>query len=175
MELKPPFQSRRRHDRKLDAISRQLDELENAHHRLESRFSLKKNGDTWKTYLGKVVTPERVMLLIMLIYQFGGQMQRVTTNLEGLDQREQVLTQQHHELTAQMRAARDLQNMQGEIVMDLMAQTNRLSEEGKRLEEARVRLTDDMRRTVKRDEFERALKQQLLPRIDRIERALGTK
>jgi hypothetical protein len=149
---------------RLGRIEHVLGELTKAHADLAHRQSLRKNGESWKAYLGKVFTVDRILLLIVLIYQLGGQVKSYTSQLEGLVKREEAVLDQQRTLTTQIAAQRGLVEEQGELVMGLMNETARL-------EQARRQLDDRISRTVTRQEFKAAIEERILPRLDRIEKA----
>jgi hypothetical protein len=131
----------------------------------KQRGSLRKNGESWKVYLGKVFTIDRILLLTVLIYQFGGQVQSFKTEQANVVQSQTTIAKQHEAVLSQMRAASELQQDTGQVVLELMAETDRLSKVSRTLE-------DRMNRTVTRSEFQSAIQQRLIPRLERIEQSL---
>jgi hypothetical protein len=48
---------------------------------LADRASLKKNGHTWAEYLGKWVTPQNLLIVVMAVFTVGGRVQEVQTGV----------------------------------------------------------------------------------------------
>jgi septal ring factor EnvC (AmiA/AmiB activator) len=151
------------HDHLPSDVSDQIREL--LRHELQAMVSLRKNGGTWGDYVTKIVTPERIMLVVLLVYQFGGQVQQIKQQLEYVTARDQEVTAQQEELTQQLAAARSLFTAQEETVLELMAHTDTLRT-------TTAGLDDRINRTVTRAEFKEALDQRILPRLERIERRM---
>lgn len=163
---RPP--NRRQQDPRLDRIEQYLEHIQSEQEAIKHRGSLLKNGDSWKDYLGKVFTVDRILLLILLIYQFGGQVATFNRERSDVLQSQASLTKQHDTVLQQMKAAQELQSDTGEAVLTLYRETDRLAKVSRQLE-------DRMNRTVTRSEFQSTVQQRLLPRLERIEKALGTK
>jgi hypothetical protein len=53
---------------------------------LADHQSLRKNGDTFWGWLGRIVSPERVMILVVLLYQLGGSVTNWQRRVEGAEQ-----------------------------------------------------------------------------------------
>jgi septal ring factor EnvC (AmiA/AmiB activator) len=134
-------------------------------HELQAQQSYRKNGHTWGTYLTKLVTPERLMLAFLVVYQFGGQVQTIRQQLAYVTTRDREVTAQQAELTKQLQAYESLARAQEETVLELMSQTDALRT-------TTAALDDRINRTMTRGEFNAALTQRVLPRLDRIERRL---
>lgn len=142
---------------------------------LGQHFSVKKNGDTWAQYLGKVVTPDRLLLAAVLVFQFGGQFQQARAQLDGLvTDRQDVATQLAgaRELLEKQQAA---QSQQAATLNLLRSQTDALMAESEKFRVLSTRLADQVRGSVTRNEFNTTVQQQLLPRLERIERTIGSK
>ena len=156
---------RRRDDDHFSQIDDRMEQFDKLLQRMDQRYSLKKNGDSWRQYLGKVITIDRVLLFLMLIYQAGGQVQNYKLQLDGLVTREQAVVQQQGQLTQQLDAASRMLDEQGGIVKDLMSETERLKTTSSSL-------TDRIGRTITRAEFEATVQQRIIPRLERIEQTL---
>lgn len=157
--------NRRHHDVRLDRVEQYLEEIVREQESQKHRGSLRKNGESWKAYLGKVFTVDRILLLIVLIYQFGGQVQSFKTEQANVVQSQATIAKQHEAVLQQMRTASELQEETGQVVLELMSETDRLSKVSRTLE-------DRMNRTVTRAEFQSAIQQRLIPRLERIEKSL---
>jgi hypothetical protein len=123
----------------------------------------KKNGDGLLGYIGRLVTPERIMLAIVLVYQLGGRVQQFTTNISTLEAKNQQLAAQIADVNANVerlghaqQAAAGLAEKQDVAITDLKARA--------------VALNQRLALTVTRGEFREAIEQRILPRLDRIEK-----
>lgn len=155
----------RRNDR-LGRIEHVLKKLAEQQYQLTQRQSLRKNGESWMRYLGKVFTLDRILLLIVLIYQFGGQVQSYKTQLANLVEARTAVIQQQAAVTEQVAVQKRITETQGESVAQLIAETNRL---------ALVvgHLDDQMKLTITRSELKDAVDGRLIPRLERIEHAVN--
>lgn len=139
-------------------------------HALENYFSVKKNGDTWKQYVVKVVTPDRILLLALLVYTAGGQVQLFKLQVNGLLEREKNVVTQQKAITAQQEQQRVLQSEQARTIQTLKQETETLMNENEKFHSLSTRLNDQIRGYVTRSEFNSVIRQQILPRLDRIEK-----
>lgn len=123
----------------------------------------KKNGDGLLGYLGRLITPERIALAFLLAYQVGGRVQEITTEMRGFEQKNALLATQVADVNANVerlghaqQAAAGLAVKQDAAITDLKART--------------VALNQRLSLTVTRGEFQEAVEQRILPRLDRIEK-----
>lgn len=132
--------------------------------------SLRKNGDDLASWLKhKVLTPERVALAILIIFQFGGRWQRFETDLSAYQERTRMMEAQHRAINDEIaritgylkdvRALVDLQNKLG------VAQAAELKDQASRLSAV---ATQQQAAPTRRD-INAIANQQLLPRLQRIE------
>lgn len=134
-------------------------------HELEDRASIKKNGHTWAQYLGKLITPERIALAVMTAFTVGGYFTDAKRDLR--------------EATSQAKTATDLArtaSKAADAASDTLTQT--------RLDLAAViadlhtqagfntDMSNKLAMSVTRFEFQSAIRQQIMPRLERIERRL---
>jgi hypothetical protein len=134
-------------------------------HELKGHASLKKNGETWWQYAGKIITPERVILVVIAVFTFGGDIRDARRDLKtSVDQAMQasqkadVATKQAESAMAELLMARD------ELRQVLDATTKQQA--------FNADVTDRVSRSVTRSEFKSAIEQRVLPRLERIEKAL---
>jgi len=141
---------------------------------LAAIHGLKKNGDTALEYIKRIVTPERVMLTFLLVYQLGGEVRNVRSQLDSLAVREKAVTQQQAHLSHQMQSMSTLVQQQGELLLSQNATVDELMVQTDTLRRTTSVLDDRINNTVTRSEFAAAVTQRILPRLDRIERTLET-
>jgi len=132
--------------------------------RLDHQFSLRKNGDTWPSYLTKIATPERLMLAVLLVWQFGGEFRDLQRQVEALATTKaeveaiaiamQTQIEEHRVITAEYKGTVD----------QLMTENATLAATAKGLNE-QVSLT------ITRGEFNRVVQLQIIPRLEKIEKA----
>ncbi len=137
---------------------------------IDSHFSMRKNGESWRDYLVKVITPDRILMAALLVYQVGGQVQLFKLQVNGLVDREKNLIVQQENLNKQQTAQRELQVEQSRTIERLRTETDTLMEENAKFRQISVRLTDQIKGSMTRSEFNSTVRQQILPRLERIER-----
>lgn len=86
------------------AEDRAIDELRQEVHDLTSRLTWpKKNGDTWQAFVGKFFTMDRILLMALLLYTFGGDVRDFQGRITGVEERgttlqgQQATIQKQHE------------------------------------------------------------------------------
>jgi len=131
---------------------------------LDHRASLKKNGDTWPSYLGKIATPERLMLAVLVVWQFGGEFRDLQLQVEALATTKdevdaiaiamQTQVEEHRVITAEYK----------DTVDQIMLENAALAETAKALND-RVGLA------MTRGDFNRVVQLQIIPRLEKIEKA----
>lgn len=123
---------------------------------------LKKNGESWKTYAVRQVTPERLCLLALLIFQFGGGVRDARLQLEQA-------TAQSVTASAKADAAGDKATAVAKDLEQTQQKVEHVAEDITRQAETIRDLKDGVALGVKRPEFQSAIQQQILPRLARIE------
>jgi hypothetical protein len=141
-------------------------------HVLEDQSSLKKNGHTWAEWLGKVVTPERVMLLGLTLFSLGGRLSDAQRELavatkQASDAIDTAAAASKQAMVAAQQVAATTQTL-SEVRKDIDAITKAL----KSAEASRVEMGGRVQLAVTRGEFQRVVNQQLIPRLERIERRM---
>lgn len=131
--------------------------------------SLRKDGDTWPEYLVRVVTPERLGILAILVFQFGGQFQQFTTDVRDLKLAKATVEEQLKASRETLDKTHETLMLQAATLNRLESQTTRLTTENEKTQGLSLRLTDQIRGAVTRSEFNAAINQGILPRLDRIE------
>lgn len=159
---------RRSGDTRLDRIEKAIERIQESQRVASHRNSLIKNGETWWQYIGKVFTVDRILLLIVLIYQIGGRVQYYTSRLDDVQKQQELVAKQHEAVVEQMRNTLTLQQQLAEAVEIQKSETARLSQVSRQL-------NDRISLTVTRREFERALAERISQPLNRIERAITDK
>ena len=142
---------------------------------LRDERSLKRNGHTTGQWIGRVITPERALLVGLFLFQFYARVERVETDVSGFRERTRMMEQQHERLNSQLSEidasveASDKQLL--ELRATITAQTALLSAQTQQLRA----LTARQSTTVTRSEMDSAIEQRVRPPLDRMEKALGTK
>lgn len=138
---------------------------------LRNERSLKKNGDTWWEYVSKVITPERVLLVAVLVFNVGGRVQKFDTDLalqreqtRAMQERTQVMATQHEHINLQLADVAGLQKMQASLFVEQREQLSALAKLVGGLNAAQ-------KLAVSRGEFNDAIQRQIVPRLDRLERS----
>jgi hypothetical protein len=148
-----------RHNSKLANLIRDIVKYE-----LDARIKPFKNGESWQVYLFRTFTLERIGLAILLIYNLGGGVHEA-----------KVAIQSAAVGATEARARAEAASIKADIAAD------KIQEVQKQLEVAVIELQkqaamgtdtrDRMGMTVTRTEFNSTIKQQILPRLDRIEKS----
>lgn len=139
---------------------------------LEHRAELRKNGETWKTYVFRVFTIDRVIMTVVLLVTLGRTFSDAQHQLSEAIDRANTATQlastASQQATVASRKADDAaQALEGArtelagVVADLQRQSALESD-----------LKERVALSVTRSEFSSALAQQILPRLERIEQRL---
>jgi hypothetical protein len=125
----------------------------------------KKNGDGLLGYIGRLVTPERILLVIVLIYNVGGRVQEFQTNMRGVLERETMLGAKIEAVSQQLARLDTLTVNQEEAKGTALKQDAAIEEL-----QRRSRLADQrLQLTITRQEFREAVEQRIVPRLERIE------
>lgn len=132
---------------------------------LDEQRSLRKNGETWSEYARKIVTPERVMLVLLVLFRFGGDLRDAQRALETATRQATEASEKADAASAKAQAAADTlffvqRNL--EAVMATIKEQATFNDQIK----GKVDLA------VTRQEFNAAMRQQILPRLERIERRI---
>ncbi len=133
-------------------------------HEFEAR-GLRKNGETWKAYVTRQVTPERICLVALLLFNFGGAAHDAQQQLK-------VSTEQAQAASANAASASEKADRAAVSLEATRQQLDRMTADLKQQAEANRDLKDRVAMSVTRAEFTAALAQQVLPRLERIERRL---
>lgn len=157
---------RRHFDRDDDERERIITSLRRiVHDEVKARTSSwpKKNGDGLLGYIGRLITPERIALTVLLIYNLGGRVQQFTTSVTGLEKENAQLagrvadvSGQLYRIAEQQSEAKGTLDKQDAAIAELQART--------------AALNNQIRLTVTRGEFREAVEQRIIPRLDRIEK-----
>lgn len=123
---------------------------------------LRKNGESWKAYALRQITPERIGLIALLIFQFGGGVRDARQQLKDA-------TAQSVAASAKADAASDKADTVAKALEQTQVKVDRAVEEINRQGEMAKDLKDSVAMSVKRPEFQSAIQQQVLPRLARIE------
>ena len=133
-------------------------------HEFEAR-GLRKNGETWATYVSRQITPERIGLVVLLLFNFGGAARDAQQQLK-------VSTEQAAAASANAATASRTADRAAASLEETRQQLDRMTTDLKQQAEANRDLKDRVALSVTRAEFSAALAQQVLPRLERIERRL---
>lgn len=132
----------------------------------EGLRALRKNGDTWPEWLMKHLTIQNIAIAVLLIYQLGGRVVRYDDAVE---------TARIAAETA--RVAATAVQKQEQLSSEFLGDLNRLdgllerhSAQLKAQEDTNRLLSEQVRLNVTRGEFQRVVQQQLVPRLERIEK-----
>lgn len=124
---------------------------------------LVKNGESWGTFLLRQITLERIGLVILVLFQVGGGWQQAKHELA-------VATDRAIALTAQIEA---VGNKVDGVANKVNATTEGLAivqYDMQRRQALETDRDDRINQSITRAEFNTVVNQQLLPRLDRIER-----
>jgi len=139
-----------------------IDELLRTVRELSHQRSLRKNGESWPAYVGKIVTPERVMLAVMLIWQFGGEWRDMKVKVDdGIAK----VTEKSEQVDALAETVRLREETAKQLAIDTRGTTDELKAE-------MAALTDRVNRTITRNEFNAAINNGVVPRLASIEKQL---
>jgi hypothetical protein len=137
---------------------------------LAAQRSLKKNGESLPEWLLKVITPGRIMWFLLAVSQLvqltwiaGGKFRDVQVRLEASDQTASIVKGLEENTKKQDVITTELAG----TVEELMAQNAALAATARGLND-RVSLT------ITRAEFNRAMQLQIIPRLEKIEKAQTT-
>lgn len=143
-------------DRHHDPIVQQVGQA------LDSRSGLrglKKNGHTWAEWLLQNLSLERMLLLVIAIYTIGGN----------------VADAQHDIKEAVQKAEDAIERVEraGQTLAEAQRKHEEVVSTQERLATELAAVKDGIAQAVKRGEFRSAIQQQILPRLERIERRIG--
>ncbi len=134
---------------------------------LNERQSIRKNGDTWPDYFTKVITPGRVMWIVLAavyvvqaIWVAGTQFRDVQVRLEASDATADIV-----------KGLEENTKKQGELTAELAGTIEALMVENAALASTAKGLNDRVMLTITRGEFQRVVQLQLIPRLEKIEKA----
>ena len=141
------------------------DRLDELLKKFDHQFSLRKNGDNPMRYVLRLLTPERAMLLLLVVWQLGGQFRDIQVQVQRLSEREEHVQALTEDLSKQLEEARRLS-------LDQKATVEELTQTQERLASTTQEIDDRISRTVTRPEFNEA-RNSLVARLDRIEKAIA--
>jgi hypothetical protein len=130
---------------------------------LDSRSKPFKNGEAWSMWLWRTITPERVGLGVLLLFQLGGGYSDVKHALEDAATKAKAAVETSNETAKKADA----------IAVSLADTNKKLEDATKRIEEHTqldADIKDRVMQSPTRSEFQAALNQQILPRLERIEK-----
>lgn len=134
------------------------------HKTIESRAgwrSLKKNGESWPVFITRQITFDRIILIGLAVFALGRTVQQYDEKVTQAINAAAIITEQQRQTANELKILREQVAQQAD-------QLQRASEQVKMFEDA-------LRLTVQRTEFRSTVDQQILPRLNRMEVALGTK
>ena len=135
------------------------------HEEVKARTSSwpKKDGDGVLGYIGRIITPERIALVVLLVYNLGGRVQQFTTSVTGLEKENAQLAArvadvsgQIYRLAEQQTATKGTLDKQDAAIAELQSRSTAINKQ--------------IQLTVTRGEFKEAIEQRIIPRLDRIEK-----
>lgn len=136
---------------------------------IEESRSLRKNGSTWRSWLVKLFTPERVLLAVILVFQFGGNVADARRRLNEASrlaseaaEKAGLVAKQADAAAAAVESARVQIDGAQEQLRGVSVALEKQSQFNRDLDER-------IRRDVTRSEFMSVVQQQILPRLQRIE------
>lgn len=137
---------------------------------LKHQQSLTKNGEPWADYLTKLITPGRIMWTflaignaIQLIWLLGVQYRDVQVRLEASDQ-----------TAAIVKGLEENTQKQDALTTELAGTVQALMNENAALATTAKGLNDRVSLTITRGEFNRVMQLQIIPRLEKIEKAQAT-
>ena len=135
------------------------------HEEVKARTSSwpKKDGDGVLGYIGRIITPERIALVVLLVYNLGGRVQQFTTSVTGLEKENAQLAArvadvsgQIYRLAEQQTATKGTLDKQDAAIAELQSRSTAINKQ--------------IQLTVTRGEFKEAIEQRIITRLDRIEK-----
>jgi hypothetical protein len=130
---------------------------------LQERSRLLKNGETWGEYLGKWITPQNLVLVVMAGFTIGGRVQQAQTDItKALDSNARLVGE-----IATLSKAVDTQQKAVDAQQEAIEAQREMFATRQNLES----LQERVRLNVTRREFREAIELQIVPRLDRIEKA----
>lgn len=136
--------------------------------------SFRRNGHTWAQWFEKIVTPQNVLLAIIVVFQFGGKVQRFDTDLSTQQERTRVMQAQHEEINRQIADIILLMKKSDAALSETRAQLDELRRSANQRAAAMTVLSDQVHQAVKRNEFNAAVNQTIVPKLERIEEKVNT-
>lgn len=141
------------------------------HDEIRAFGTLSKNGDSWGGWMLRIATPERIFWLMCAIFVLGGRVRDYESGQQGLQGQAEKLS------AVYAAVEKDVRTLQAQIIEQsqfLKAQETQLNNvntaAATKADIARVEA--QVRVSITRREFQATLRQQILPRLDRIEKRL---
>lgn len=140
--------------------------------KLGERLSLKKNGHTWGQYFEKSLTPERIFHLfawvIVLAFTFGGNIRDAKQQLADAAAKADAASAKSE--AAAIKADTAAKTID-QIRLDLSNAVNTIEEQKAAQIAFRAQVKDQLSTAVTRSEFRSVVTQEILPKLERIEKA----
>lgn len=139
---------------------------------MQEQRGFKKNGSTFPQWLERVITPERAMLLIVLIFQVGSRWTKISDEAAAQSHRTTVLEEQHKKINDQLATIVAIQKRQDDL---LSYHTEQLQEQVGKSDALLNRsgvISNNMKLSITRGEFNSAMQQQILPQLRAINERL---
>lgn len=155
----------RDHDERLERTVRSA-----VKYALDSRFQLGKNGEGWKDYVGRLVTPERLGLAILLVYQLGGGVNEARQAIQAAAAQAVIASARADQASQKADIASQKADSAAAALLSSQQQIDTLVADMHQHAERDAELKESVSQRVTRSDFKQAIEQELKPRLDRIER-----
>lgn len=143
-----------------DADLKAIEQVVN--HVFTERTSFKKNGGTWKQWAGKVVTIERAALAVVsagvIVFTAGGNFQAARRDLADAVTKSTAASEENKKTAA--------------LIVDVKSEIADLTKTMRVQATLNATFDQQLKLGVTRPEFFAVIQQQVLPRLERIERRL---
>lgn len=157
--------------RKTDSESSLLLAIRNVvTYELDSRNKPFKNGETWQAYLFRTITIERILLAGLLLFNLGGSVKEARQALTIATTSVTSATVAAEAASAAASVAGRKADAAAENIKAVQAQLESALVEMKQQAATTNELRDQVKTKLTRSEFNNALEQRILPRLDRIEK-----
>lgn len=158
-------------------VAAEVDRVVN--HVMADRASLKKNGHTWPQWFGKVLTVDRLILVAVavfsFVFNFGGQISDARRELKTAAQQATTASQVAAVAASKSEdAAQKSQDATAEM-LKMRTELTDVIAAMKKQQAVSDGLNERISLNVSRNEFRAALTQQVLPRLERIEKKVEAK
>lgn len=158
-------------------LTRQIEAIVNRV--MADRASLVKNGHTWGQWFGKVFTVDRIILIAVAVFSFafnfGGQINDARRELKTAASQATTASQTAANAAAKSEDAALKSQAATAQMLQMRQELTTAIEELKQQKAVTANLGDRVSLNVTRNEFRAALTQQVLPRLERIEKKVEAK